>query len=107
MIELFGKEEPQRKRPIEKLTSSLTRRVADGTLRQVAELSGEFFVELKIYNTADICDVDPRQRWEKAVATLRMQLTPDSPEWDITKKLFAKGKNKFEEEATFYADKNK
>ncbi|XP_047997745.1 uncharacterized protein LOC125235279 [Leguminivora glycinivorella] len=38
----------------DQLRSSITQRVADGLTRRAADLEGEFFLELRVYNTADI-----------------------------------------------------
>lgn len=87
------------------LTSALTRRVADGVLRRTAQLPGDLFVELRLYNTNDIRGLDPKVRWEKALVALKYQLSADSQEVVQLHKFLKNCKDKFTDEGTFYADK--
>lgn len=50
--------------------STFQSRVANGVSRRVASASGEFYVDLKVYNTNDFTKYAPDERWKKALLTL-------------------------------------
>lgn len=94
---------PPKKAPL--LQSALTRRVAGGVLRRCANLEGDVFVEVKIYNTNEILNVPPANRWEKAVVSLKYQGESDSPELAPLKTVLKLCRNRFTQEGTFFANK--
>lgn len=96
-----------RARAAPSLQSVLTRRVADGNLRRTADLVGDLFVELRLYNTKDIRSVAPRDRWEKSVLSLKYQTDSDSDELDLLRQFIRRVRAEFVEEGTFFADKKK
>lgn len=55
------------------LRSSYSNRVADGVLRLTVQLSGNLFVEVKLYQTAETRNVNIRMRYEKACLALKYQ----------------------------------
>lgn len=79
--------------------------MADGTLRQSTLLDGDFFFDVRVFNTADIINLDTRQRPDQASAHLRLQVDPSDPLWITIKKIFKEGKTRFQKEAVFYANK--
>lgn len=89
------------------LLSALTRRVVDGVVRRTTNLNGDVFVDLKIYNTRDIVNVEPKDRWERALVSLKYQGEADSPELAHLKKVVKLCKGKFKNEGIFFADKKK
>lgn len=74
-------------------------------MRQAALLEGEFFFELRAYNTADIINLPYKQRFDKAAGVLRLQVQRNDPTWRMVKNLFDEGKPKFKSEAVFYQDR--
>lgn len=79
------------------LQSVLTRRVADGILRRTGNFEGDTFIDLKIYNVKDIINIDPKDRWEKAVVSLKFQAHSDSPELGPLKTVLQYCKGQFRE----------
>lgn len=63
------------------LRSHITRRVADGVLRREGELSGDTYIELRVYNTKDILGVSGwKERLEKASLALQYQADAEASE---------------------------
>lgn len=87
------------------LSSVLTRRVPGGRVRRIASLTGDMFLELKLYNVDDIKNVSALDRWEKALISLKFQVDSDSPILDNVNKVLKRCKEEFSAEGTFYADK--
>lgn len=90
-----------------RLQSVLSRRVADGVLRRAAYLEGNVFIEIKIYNVADIVGVDPKDRWEKAVLNLKYQGDSDAPEQASLKEVVKLCRKQFLDEGKFFSNKKK
>lgn len=88
------------------LKSVLWRRVANGLLKRSEDLEGNLFVELRVYNKADIIDVDPRQRYWKAAVNLRYQVDESEPELQALQKFIKLAKTKFTHEGTFCMETN-
>lgn len=89
------------------LQSVLTRRVADGVLRRTANLTGDVFIEIKVYNSNDILTVPPKDRWERALISLKYQGKSDCLELNQLKQVLNLCKRQFKNEGTFFADKKK
>lgn len=87
------------------LRSSYSKRVADGVVRRSVQLEGDLYLDLKLYQVADIKDVDPRKRYEKAVLALKYQANFDSPQLGLLRQLLKHCKSSFTEEGFFFADK--
>lgn len=88
------------------LTSSLTRRVADGVLRRTADLDGDTYVELRVYHTKDVLKAaDWKERLEKAQIALKYQASSTTPELGDLKNFIKKVKAKFTGSGKFYADR--
>lgn len=89
-----------------KLESVLWSRVASGSLRRQLPLSGEFYVELRVYNTTDAETQKADERWKKALVTLKVQLNDDSEQWAALQSFVQSSSSIFEEvEHTYYSDK--
>lgn len=89
------------------LQSVLTRRVADGSVRRTEQRDGDVFIDLKIYNVRDILSLDPKDRWEQAVVSLKYQADFDAPELAQLKDVVKKCKENFTEEGKFFSSKKK
>lgn len=88
------------------LDSTFTQKVANGNLRRSLPCSGEFYLELRLYNTSEIATVAPAERWKKAVTALKTQIEVESPTWGHLHKLITNIDKQFMEvEPTFYSDK--
>lgn len=84
------------------LRSVLQRRVPGGKVCRYGQLSGDLFVDLKLYNVADISSIAPINRWEKALVSLKIQVDSNSPEVSYIKNALKICKKHFTEEGTFY-----
>lgn len=84
--------------------SVLTRQVPGGKVCRYGQLSGELFVDLKLYNVADIASITSKDRWEKALVCLKIQVDPNSPEVSYIKKVLKICKEHFTDEGTFYRE---
>lgn len=104
--ELFGDEEIQTPQQ-QPLYSSLTRYLPTGTLRTAEVLTGEFFVEVRVFDSAAIQHLSYAKRYEEVQAVLRLQLSANDPQWGLIKELFKEGKKRFKKEAVFYAKEKK
>lgn len=89
------------------LQSSLSRRVADGVLRRTTQRDGDVYIEIKVYNTKEILKVEPKDRWEQAVISLKYQADSDAPELIPLKEALKLCKKKFTEEGKFFTIKKK
>ncbi|XP_049871199.1 uncharacterized protein LOC126370404 [Pectinophora gossypiella] len=106
VIDSESEDEEVIKRSKNALQSSYSKRVADGTVRRTAKLNGDLFVELKLYQVADIRHVDVRKRYEKAVLSLKYQADHNAPELQLLQQFLKKCKPKFGTEGYFFADKD-
>lgn len=87
------------------LSSSLTNKVANGAVRRVADIEGDYFVELRVYHSRD-ATVRNEDRWKKALLALKLQIDGDSVEWQHLQQFTKAAKRKFRDaEAKFYSDK--
>ncbi|XP_063824255.1 uncharacterized protein LOC135088527 isoform X2 [Ostrinia nubilalis] len=87
-----------RRAPSSQLPSSISSKVADGSVLRRAQLSGRYYAELRLYSTRDALDTRPETRYTKALVTLKLQLDPDQPEWDLLQKFLRRAKT------TYFAD---
>lgn len=74
-------------------------------MRRSGYLPGELYLDLKIYQVADIKNVHPLKRWEKAVLALKLQGDHESPEFAALRQLLKRSKLKFPEEGMFFNDR--
>ncbi|XP_063837227.1 uncharacterized protein K02A2.6-like [Ostrinia nubilalis] len=79
--ELFGDAcEPAPKH--QPLWSSLSRRVAGGISRQgTLQADGDVYIDLRVFDVAQIIGVNPRERFDKWNGCLRVRLSHDEPLW--------------------------
>lgn len=86
--------------------STFQSRVANGISRRVASVHGEFYIDLKVYNTTDFIKYPFDERWKKALLTLKLQSDQGSTQWSLLQK-FVKGCHDVfkDSNAVFYADK--
>lgn len=88
------------------LDSSLTTKVANGAVRRTAPLIGAYYVEVRVYNTAEALKSRPDERYKKALVTLKAQLNVETQEWRDLQKFIKKTKTLFNEtEPVFYSNK--
>lgn len=92
-------------RQAQKITSSLSRRVADGVLRRTAHLDGDLYIEVRVYRTAEYLKKPQAERRESATLALRFQTHSDAPEAEGLHAFIGAAKKKFRNEGTFFADK--
>lgn len=107
LTELFGEEEDATtiaEAKVNLLKSVLWRRVAGGLLKRSEDLEGNLFVELRVYNKADIINVKAHQRYWKAAVNLRYQVDDSAPELDALHTFIKLAKAKFTHEGTFQLD---
>lgn len=81
--DLFGLEDyVPTKTSVADFGSSLISRVANGKVRRTADVSGDFYVEVKVYNKAEVASTPKEERWKKASVALKVQLNRNTPQWD-------------------------
>ncbi|XP_075980270.1 uncharacterized protein LOC142979281 [Anticarsia gemmatalis] len=62
--------------------SYVTRRLANGFSRQIDEdKTGNYYIELKIYNTDEIERVPPVNRWRHSVITIKNKTNSNTESW--------------------------
>lgn len=84
-------------------TSVLYNRVANGQTRRTAHLDGSFYIELKVFNSADV-DAGGDDLWKKSLLWLKLRTNDDTPHWDRVQKFVRQASSLFESEATFYSN---
>ncbi|KAI8426935.1 hypothetical protein MSG28_014605 [Choristoneura fumiferana] len=90
------------------LESSITSRVPNGTTKRACTLNGDYFLELRVYNTADISGVLIQKRWKKAFVTLRAQIVDESDEWEALQTFIKKISALFKDaDVKFYSNDTK
>lgn len=94
-----------RQAPDQRLQSVLTRRVADGVVRRTANLDGDIFVDIKIYQVPDILNIDPKDRWEHAILSLKYQGQSDAIELAPLKDVIKRCRGQFKTEGKFFSSK--
>lgn len=105
MFDSDSDEEQEARKAASRFTSSLTRRVADGTVRRTATLPGDGLLELRLYRIANVLDVPPLERSQHAAVKLTYQVDFSSPELAFINDFLKSVKKKFTEEGKFFADK--
>lgn len=74
-------------------------------MRRTASLTGDLFIELKLYNVTDIQSVPSLARWEKALVNFKCRVDSNSDIVDGINKILKLCKDDFTEEGTFIPDK--
>lgn len=88
------------------LDSSLTTKVANGSVRRAAPLDGAYYVEVRVYSTSDALKTLPAERYKKALLTAKVQLNTGTSEWHDLQKFMKSLKKLFEDrEPVFYSNK--
>ncbi|XP_047986365.1 uncharacterized protein LOC125226425 [Leguminivora glycinivorella] len=87
------------------LSSVLIRRVPGGYVRRTASLTGDLFIDLKLYNVVDIQNVPSEARWEKALVNFKYRVDSVSDIVDGINKILKRCKDDFTDEGTFFPDK--
>ncbi|XP_047984046.1 uncharacterized protein LOC125224661 [Leguminivora glycinivorella] len=87
------------------LSSVLIRRVPGGYVRRTASLTGDLFIDLKLYNVVDIQNVPSEARWEKALVNFKYRVDSVSDIVDGINKILNRCKDDFTDEGTFFPDK--
>lgn len=88
-----------------RITSTFVLRIANGNERRVAELQGEYVVDLKVYRTSDIKELDSLEAWKKALVRIKLQTSENTDQWRSLQRLINHADEVFEEEPRFYKDK--
>ncbi|XP_028167787.1 uncharacterized protein LOC114358106, partial [Ostrinia furnacalis] len=87
-----------------KPASVLYNRVANGQTRRTAHLDGAFYVELKVFNAADV-DAGGDDLWKKSLLWLKLRTDEDTAHWDRIQKFVREASSLFNEsEATLYSN---
>lgn len=86
------------------LWSLLKRQVPGGKVCRYGQLSGDLYIDLKLYNVADIASIALKDRWEKALINLKIQVDSNSPEVSHIKQVLKICKEHFTEEGKFYRE---
>lgn len=88
------------------LPSVLTSRVANGSVIRRKLITGEFYVEVKLYKTSDAISTQPQDRWQKALNSVKIQINPGGGEWKQLQGFFKAVRNELDDtESVFYAKK--
>ncbi|KAL0803276.1 hypothetical protein ABMA28_000548 [Loxostege sticticalis] len=88
------------------LGSSFTSRVSSGQCRRAATTVGEFYIDLKVYNTEDIKNTPAEERYKKALASIKIQCGEQSGEWEALQSFIGKAYAIFEDsEPVYYSNK--
>lgn len=77
-------------------TSSFTARVSSGQVRRTTTLDGDYFVDIKVYNTADWVGYKPEERYKKALSYVKIQTDINSPEWEALQRFLGLAFVRFE-----------
>lgn len=87
--------------------SVLYNRVANGQTRRTAQIDGSFYIELKVYNSADVNEGGD-DLWKKTLLWLKVRTDDDTPQWDRLQKFVRATSSLFDQsEATFYSNSYK
>lgn len=70
-----------------KLASSFVNRILTGQQRKVADTIGEYHIDLKVYNTREAEQLNPEDRWKKALIRIQFSTDDDSKQWLCVQKL--------------------
>lgn len=97
----------QTSRYTKRLDSTLSSRVASGQVLRRAALRGEYYVEVRVYTTKEAQAAKPEERYKKALVTLKAQLDPEHPEFELLQNFLRNAKNNLFQDAplTFFDNK--
>ncbi|XP_011561635.3 uncharacterized protein LOC125491061 [Plutella xylostella] len=85
------------------LPSFVVNRVANGNQRRVANTSGDFYVEVKVYARRDAEDAPKDTRWTKALLRLNTYVEDGSPQWKLLHRFVKEASNLFSDSTpSFY-----
>ncbi|CAG9138370.1 unnamed protein product [Plutella xylostella] len=88
------------------ISSSFVSRVANGSVRKSLINDGEFYVELKVYNTLDAKTSKPEERWKKALFNLKLLTEQDGEPWQALQKFVREAHSVFGDcEPVYYSEK--
>lgn len=76
-----------------RLDSSISSRVANGSVVRRALLDGQYYVETRVYLAEEALSAPPETRYKKALVTLKLQLDCDRPEWTCLQRFLQKAKS--------------
>lgn len=78
------------------LRSFLTQRGASGfTTQRDPAKTGEYFIELRVYNSREAERLPAEERWKNALTTLKVATDVNTPLWRAVSKLIQVGKEDF------------
>lgn len=74
-------------------------------MRRTADVTGDFYVEVKVYNKAEVASTLREDRWKKASVALKVQLNRNTPQWDGLQVFMRRTHELFDNsEPVFYSD---
>lgn len=77
-----------------KLRSFINQRVATGYTSQTDPIkTGQYYFELRVYNTREAEKVDSTERWKRALVTLKLSTDDDTRVWKALTNLVQAGKD--------------
>lgn len=86
------------------ISSFFVNKVANGNERRTVELDGDYTVDLKVYRTNDIKDVDSMDVWRKALLRIKLQTNEDTNQWKALQRFVHNANDIFYEDPKFYKD---
>lgn len=81
--------------PTSNLPTVFCRRVANGVTKQISNSSGDFYVEIKLYEASEVEKVAGEDRWRHAIVSAKTKLKHGGREWDLLQKLVTELKTQF------------
>lgn len=90
----------------EVLQTYLTTRVPGGRVRREKHgQKGDYFVEVRVYDTDEAASAVPDQRWKHAQVTLKVKLNRETPQWGKLQEFMRRAHDLFEEcEPVFFKE---
>lgn len=74
-------------------------------MRRTADLTGDFYVDVKVYHKGEAASTRREERWKKAAVALKVQLNKDSPPWEALQTFMHRAHELFDSsEPVFYSD---
>lgn len=63
------------------LSTFFVTRIANGSERRTANTSGQYYIDLKVYQTNDARETDSQELWKKALLRIKFQTEGDTSQW--------------------------
>ncbi|XP_026737885.1 uncharacterized protein LOC113501078 [Trichoplusia ni] len=85
------------------LSTFFVTRLANGNERRTANTSGEYYIDLKVYQTNDARETDSQELWRKALLRLKLQTDGDTIQWRKLQAFVQSADELFMKPPTFYS----